>query len=174
MTRSTLPRLTLVLGGARSGKSKYAEEMIGETPPPWLYLATAEALDDEMRERIEHHRSRRDTRWRTLDAPHDLANALAKAGGDGCPILIDCLTLWLSNTLLTDGDVAQASEELIAALAAAPGPVVAVSNEVGFGLVPDTPLGRTFRDAQGRLNQRVAAVADRVVLVVAGLPLVLK
>lgn len=169
-----LPRLTLVLGGARSGKSRYAEDLIQGAAPPWVYIATAEALDDEMRERIAQHRDRRDGRWLTIDAPRDLAGAIAKADGEGRPILIDCLTLWLSNTLLADADVEKACEDLTAVLAKARGPIVAVSNEVGFGLVPETPLGRRFRDAQGRLNQRVAKVADRVMLVAAGLPLTLK
>lgn len=174
MTFATFPRLTLVLGGARSGKSRHAEALIAETAPPWVYLATAEALDREMQERIAHHQGRRDPRWRTVEAPRDLAGAIAEVGADGQPVLIDCLTLWLSNTLLADGDVEGACDGLIAALTEAKGPIVAVSNEVGFGIVPDTPLGRRFRDAQGRLNQQVAAVADRVVLVAAGLPLVLK
>ena len=168
-----LPRLTLVLGGARSGKSRYAEQLITGTAPPWVYIATAEALDEEMRERIQHHRDRRDDDWRTVDAPRDLAGAIAGADA-GQPILIDCLTLWLSNTLLAEADVAAACDGVIGALSQARGPIVAVSNEVGFGLVPETPLGRRFRDAQGRLNQQVAAVADRVVLVAAGLPLTLK
>jgi adenosylcobinamide kinase / adenosylcobinamide-phosphate guanylyltransferase len=166
-----LPPLTLVLGGARSGKSRYAEQLITRLPAPWTYIATAEAWDDEMRERIAEHRARRVEGWHTVDAPRDLAAALVRAKG---PVLVDCLTLWLSNTMLAEGDVPAASAELVAVFAAAPGPVVAVSNEVGLGIVPDTPLGRRFRDAQGRLNQNVAAIADHVVLLAAGLPLVLK
>ena len=171
MNDAPLPRLTLVLGGARSGKSRHAEELIAGAAPPWVYIATAEALDDEMRDRIAHHRARRDGRWRTADAPLDLAGTIS--GLDG-PALIDCLTLWLSNVMLAERDVELESERLLAALAAAPGPLVAVSNEVGLGLVPETPLGRAFRDAQGRLNQRVAAAADRVIFMAAGLPLSLK
>lgn len=170
----SLPRLTLVLGGARSGKSRHAEDLIKSAAPPWSYIATAEALDEEMGERIALHRDRRDARWLTIDAPRDLARAIAKADAEGRPVLIDCLTLWLSNTMLADADVAQASADLAGVLSEARGPIVAVSNEVGFGLVPETALGRRFRDAQGRLNQQVAAVADRVVLVAAGLPLTLK
>lgn len=168
---TVLPRLTLVLGGARSGKSRHAELLVMQAPAPWTYLATAEALDAEMRERIAHHRNRRDARWQTRDAPLDLPNVLAELSG---PVLVDCLTLWLSNVMLAGRDVDGESEKLLAALAAAPGPVVAVSNEVGLGLVPETALGRAFRDAQGRLNQRVAAAADRVVFMAAGLPLSLK
>jgi len=164
-------RLTLVLGGARSGKSRYGEELVMQAPAPWTYVATAEALDDEMRRRIAHHRQRRDGRWRTLDAPLGLPGALREVSG---PVLVDCLTLWLSNVMLAGRSVEAESDELIAALGTAAGPVVAVSNEVGMGLVPETPLGRAFRDAQGRLNQRVAAAADRVVFMAAGLPLSLK
>ena len=116
---------------------------------------------------------RRDERWRTAEAPLQLVEAIS-APELPRPLLIDCLTLWLSNTLLAGADLTAASDRLIDALAAANGPMVAVSNEVGLGIVPDTPLGREFRDAQGWLNQRVAAVADRVVLLAAGLPLTLK
>ena len=168
---SELPRLTLVLGGARSGKSRYAEELLMRAPSPWTYVATAEAFDDEMRDRIAHHRARRDERWQTLDAPLALAATIPTLQK---PSLIDCLTLWLSNTMLAGRDVEAETGRLLTALEAAPGPLVAVSNEVGLGLVPETPLGRTFRDAQGRLNQKVAAAADRVVFMAAGLPLNLK
>jgi adenosylcobinamide kinase / adenosylcobinamide-phosphate guanylyltransferase len=171
MTDTPLPRLTLVLGGARSGKSRYGEELVGCTAPPWTYVATAEAWDDEMAERIAHHCGRRDARWQTLDVPLDLARAIAGLAGSA---LVDCLTLWLSNVMLAGRDVDTESEALLAALACAPGPLVVVSNEVGLGIVPDTPLGRAFRDAQGRLNQRVAAAADRVIFMAAGLPLNLK
>jgi adenosylcobinamide kinase/adenosylcobinamide-phosphate guanylyltransferase len=172
MPETPIPRLTLVLGGARSGKSRFAEELVMRVAPPWTYVATAEAFDDEMTERIAHHRQRRDANWQTLDAPRDLATAVS--GLAGGPALIDCLTLWLSNVMLAGGDVEAESERLLAALGSAPGPLVAVSNEVGLGLVPETPLGRAFRDAQGRLNQRVAAAADRVIFMAAGLPLSLK
>jgi adenosylcobinamide kinase/adenosylcobinamide-phosphate guanylyltransferase len=124
-----------------------------------------------MSQRIAHHRSRRDARWRTLDAPLDLAGAIAGLAG---PALIDCLTLWLSNVMLAGRDVEAESERLLAELTRTASTLVVVSNEVGLGLVPQTPLGRTFRDAQGRLNQRVAATADRVVFMAAGLPLSLK
>lgn len=171
---SALPRLTLVIGGARSGKSRYAEGIVRELPPPWLYVATAEALDDEMRERIAHHRNRRDERWQVVDAPHDLSETLQHLAEAHQPMLVDCLTLWLSNCLLADLDPDEVTDRLVAALEKVPGPVVLVTNEVGLGVVPDTPLGRRFRDAQGRLNQRVAGIADRVVMMVAGLPLTVK
>lgn len=168
------PRLSLVLGGARSGKSQYAETLVSSLPPPWIYVATAEALDHEMRDRIEHHRSRRGERWRTVDAPRNLPETIERLADAHQPMLIDCLTLWLSNCLLADHDLQEASDQLVATLEKASGPVVLVSNEVGWGVVPDTPLGRRFRDEQGRLNQRVASIADRVVMMVAGLPLTVK
>jgi adenosylcobinamide kinase / adenosylcobinamide-phosphate guanylyltransferase len=166
-----LPQLTLVLGGARSGKSRLAEAQIMQAPPAWTYIATAEAFDDEMRVRIAEHRARRDQRWLTVDAPYDLPERLLTLNG---PVLIDCLTLWLSNVMLAEQPVATRCTALIDALKAVPGPIVAVSNEVGLSIVPDNALGRRFRDAQGRLNQDVAAIADRVIFVAAGLPLVLK
>ena len=164
-------KLIFVLGGARSGKSRHAEELLMRAPAPWAYVATAEAFDDEMRERIARHRARRDDRWQTLDVPLELADAVAGRQG---PALIDCLTLWLSNVMLAGRDVEAEAGRLLATLAAAQGPLIMVSNEVGLGLVPETPLGRAFRDAQGRLNQQVAAGADRVIFMAAGLPLVLK
>jgi len=165
-------KLTLVIGGARSGKSRYAESLISALPPPWFYLATATASDDEMAERIKAHRTRRAAAWRTVEAPCDIAGALATCGK--APALVDCLTLWLSNLMLAEADVEAAVDRLEQALQAAAAPIVLVSNEVGFGIVPDHPLGRRFRDWQGIVNQRIAARADRVVLMVAGLPLVLK
>jgi adenosyl cobinamide kinase/adenosyl cobinamide phosphate guanylyltransferase len=163
---------TLVLGGARSGKSRYAESLITSLPPPWTYIATAEAGDEEMAARIEAHRARRGADWRTVEAPRDLAAALAACAK--MPVLIDCLTLWLSNLMLAEADIDAEIERLEQALARAAAPVVLVANEVGSGIVPEYPLGRRFRDLQGSLNQRMAAGADRVVLMVAGLPLVLK
>ena len=165
-------KLTFVLGGARSGKSRYAESVIGALPSPWFYLATATAGDDEMAARIKAHRARRAASWRTIEAPRDIAGALAACGK--APALIDCLTLWLSNLMLARADIEAEVERLEKTLQAAAAPVVLVANEVGFGIVPDHPLGRRFRDWQGLVNQRMAARADRVVLMVAGLPLVLK
>jgi adenosyl cobinamide kinase/adenosyl cobinamide phosphate guanylyltransferase len=164
--------LTLVLGGARSGKSRYAESLFAAWPPPWSYVATAEPGDDEMAARIEAHRARRGPDWQTIEAPRDLAAALATCGST--PVLVDCLTLWLSNLLLAGADIDQDVGRLDKSLAAATAPVVLVANEVGSGIVPDHLLGRKFRDLQGILNQRVAARADRVILMVAGLPLAVK
>ena len=169
---SSVAKLTLVLGGARSGKSRYAESLIAALPPPWIYVATAQAGDAEMTERIAAHRVRRGPQWHTLEVPRDLAAAL-KSCQTG-PVLIDCLTLWLSNLMLAGADIDATTAELDDVLAAAKAPVVLVANEVGSGIVPDHPLGRRFRDLQGLLNQRIAARAERVVLVVAGLPLAVK
>lgn len=168
-----LPRLTLVLGGARSGKSRYAEALVEAAAPRGLYCATAEAGDDEMRARIAAHRARRGPLWQTIEAPLDLAGAIAVALPER-PLLIDCLTLWLSNLLLAGRSPDAEFATLRASLRDAAGPIVLVANEVGLGLVPETPLGRRFRDEAGRLNQSIAAIAERVVFIAAGLPLVLK
>jgi adenosylcobinamide kinase/adenosylcobinamide-phosphate guanylyltransferase len=165
-------RLTLVLGGARSGKSRYAESLVTALPGPWIYVATAEARDAEMAERIAAHQARRGAGWRTLETPRDVVGAVTAHGTT--PLLVDCLTLWLANALLASADVDAEIERLEAALEQASAPLVLVANEVGFGIVPDNALGRRFRDLQGLLNQRIAARADRVVLVVAGLPLTIK
>lgn len=166
-------RLTLVLGGARSGKSRFAEGLLAATAPPWLYLATAQALDSEMAARIADHRARRGAGWETVEVAFGLADALA-AVPEGRPVLVDCLTLWLSNVLLAGRDVDAECGRLAAALARPRGPWVVVANEVGLGIVPENALARRFRDAAGWLNQQVAATADRVVLTVAGLPVEVK
>jgi len=171
VTKSPIPQLTLVLGGARSGKSRYAESLIAALPQPWIYVATAEAGDAEMAERIAAHQTRRGSGWRTIEAPHDVASVLASDGGT---ILIDCLTLWLSNRMLAGADMDAEIAGLETALDVHLSPAVLVSNEVGLGIVPDNELARRFRDLQGRLNQRIVARADRVVLMVAGLPIVVK
>ena len=163
----------LVLGGARSGKTAHALVSAEAVGLRRIYVATAEAGDAEMAERIARHRAERGAGWRTVEAPLDLVGALALAG-EADVVLVDCLTLWLSNLMLGGRDVGAATDGLLAALAEAEVPVVLVSNEVGMGLVPETPLGRAFRDAQGRLNQQVAAAVARVDFVVAGLPLRLK
>jgi adenosylcobinamide kinase / adenosylcobinamide-phosphate guanylyltransferase len=162
----------LVLGGARSGKSRHAESLITAAQPPWTYVATAEAGDEEMAGRIRVHRERRGAAWRTIEAPREIPAALAECAHT--PVLVDCLTLWLSNLMLARSDVDYEIGRLEKALAAMKAPVVVVANEVGLGIVPEYPLGRQFRDWQGILNQRMAAQADRVILMVAGLPLVVK
>jgi adenosylcobinamide kinase/adenosylcobinamide-phosphate guanylyltransferase len=170
---SPTPRLTLVLGGARSGKSRYAEALVMASPPPWIYVATAEAFDDEMTARIAEHRRRRDGQWQTVEAPLDLAAAIAGTPA-AAAMLVDCLTLWLNNMMFNDRDIDAEIAQLETALAGREAPSALVSNEVGSGIVPDNAKARRFRDLQGRLNQRIAARADRVVLMVAGLPMVLK
>jgi adenosylcobinamide kinase/adenosylcobinamide-phosphate guanylyltransferase len=169
-----LPPVTLVLGGARSGKSRYAERLVEGGAPAGTYCATAEAGDAEMAERIAAHRARRGPFWRTVEEPLALSPVIATETTPERPFLIDFLTLWLSNLLLAAKPVDKEADMLCGALRLAGGPVVLVANEVGLGLVPETALGRQFRDAAGRLNQQVAALADRVVFVAAGLPLVLK
>jgi len=172
--QSRLPATSLVLGGARSGKSRYAEQLVEHAACCGTYCATAEAADAEMAERIAAHRGRRGPFWRTVEVPLALARAISTEASPKRPLLVDCLTLWLSNLLLAGLEPEEEEDGLCRALRAADGPVVLVSNEVGMGLVPETPLGRQFRDAAGRLNQQVAALADRVIFVAAGLPLVLK
>jgi adenosylcobinamide kinase/adenosylcobinamide-phosphate guanylyltransferase len=174
LTGVRLPRVTLVLGGARSGKSRYAEALIEQASPVSLYLATAQALDDEMAERIRHHRARRGARWTTVEEPLDLAPRLrAEARGEQ-PILVDCLTLWLANLLEASRDADAETAALLEALPDLGVPLIFVANEVGLGIVPENALARAFRDHAGRLNQALAARAERVVFIAAGLPLLLK
>lgn len=165
--------LTFIIGGARSGKSAHAEKLVTACPAPWSYIATAQAYDDEMRDRITLHRSRRDEGWTTIDAPLDLAGAIG-ALPDNRAVLIDCLTLWLTNHMLAEHDIEAECRKLADVLSRPRGPWFVVSNDVGQGIVPDNALARRFRDAAGRLNQQVAAVADTVLLMVAGLPLKVK
>jgi adenosylcobinamide kinase / adenosylcobinamide-phosphate guanylyltransferase len=165
--------LALVLGGARSGKSRHAEALVTALPPPWLYIATGEPRDNEMAARIAEHRARRGAQWQTVEAPRDLAGAL-KAAPAGAVVLIDCLTLWLTNVMLAGADIDAEIARLERALVERLGATVLVANEVGLGIVPDNALARRFRDAAGRLNQRLAAAADRVVLLVAGIPVTVK
>ena len=168
-----LPGLTLVLGGAASGKSAFAESLVTETGRTPVYLATAQAHDDEMRLKIDRHKDRRGQGWHTVEAPLDPGRALAAIGSDRA-VLVDCATMWLSNQLLADNDLPQAEAELVEGLALCPAPVVIVSNEVGLSVVPENALARRFRQAQGELNQTLAAKADLVVNVIAGLPMALK
>ena len=165
---------TLVLGGARSGKSAFAEKMIGDSGLTPIYLATATADDDEMRNRIVHHRTQRGDGWITVEEPLALVDALTREATHGRAVLVDCLTLWLSNLMFAERDPDVEARRLTRFLGVAKYPVVLVSNEVGLGLVPETPLGRNFRDAQGRLNQIIAANVPNVVFIAAGLPLWLK
>jgi adenosylcobinamide kinase/adenosylcobinamide-phosphate guanylyltransferase len=165
---------TLVLGGARSGKSAFAERIIAESGLARVYLATATADDGEMQDRIAHHRNRRGPDWTTVEEPLALIDALTQVSRPGSAILVDCLTLWLSNLMLAGRDPDVETKRLTRFLGVAANPVVLVSNEVGLGIVPESRLGRDFRDAQGRLNQAVASVVPNVVFVAAGLPLWLK
>jgi adenosylcobinamide kinase/adenosylcobinamide-phosphate guanylyltransferase len=171
---ASLPPATLVLGGARSGKSRFAESLIRAAPGPWVYLATAEPGDGEMAARIHRHRERRGEGWRTLEEPLDLPDALVRGADEGAAILVDCLTLWVSNLMGAGRGVGAETERLIAALPRLRVPVIFVSNEVGLGIVPDNALARAFRDEAGRVNQAAAAAADRVYFVAAGLPLAMK
>lgn len=168
-----LPSLTLVLGGAASGKSAFAEQLCFETQKARIYVATAQAFDDEMRAKIADHKIQRGDGWTTVETPIDVAGALGGRTADEV-VLLDCATLWLSNVLLEQRDVAAETAALIAALSACPAPVVVVSNEVGHGIVPDNALARQFRNAQGRLNQALSAQAGLAVQVIAGLPQTLK
>jgi adenosylcobinamide kinase / adenosylcobinamide-phosphate guanylyltransferase len=168
VTGQTKAHLTFVLGGARSGKSAHAEALIEALPGPWAYIATAQAFDSEMRARIAEHQGRRPAGWRTVEAPTDLPGALATPA----PVLVDCLTLWVTNLMLAGREPDWPA--LLAALDAREAPAVIVSNEVGLGIVPDNALARAFRDTAGRLHQQVAARADRVVFMVAGLAMVVK
>jgi adenosylcobinamide kinase / adenosylcobinamide-phosphate guanylyltransferase len=165
---------TLVLGGARSGKSAFAERLMQGCGRRLVYLATATPGDDEMRTRIAHHRTRRGDGWRTVEEPLELAQTLARESAADSAVLVDCLTLWLSNIMHAGREIETETRQLAEWLRHAQNPVVLVSNEIGLGLVPETPLGRRFRDAQGRLNQAVAAAVANVVFVAAGLPLRLK
>ena len=167
------PSITLVLGGAASGKSSFAENICFETEKPRYYIATAQAFDDEMRAKISDHQAQRGAGWTTIEAPLDVAEALQSCP-TGSVVLLDCATLWLSNMMLAERDVTAAGAALCAAIGACPAQVVIVSNEVGHGVVPDNALARQFRNAQGRLNQALAAQAGVVVQVIAGLPQVLK
>jgi adenosylcobinamide kinase/adenosylcobinamide-phosphate guanylyltransferase len=167
-------RVTFLLGGARSGKSRMAQELAEAQAGELVFLATGQAFDAEMTERIARHQADRGPRWRTVECPLDLPAAIHAEARPGRVLLVDCLTLWASNLLLSDRDIEAASDALVAALAASPCPVLLVSNEVGMGIVPDNALARRFRDQAGRMNRQVAAVADRAVLVMAGLAVELK
>jgi adenosylcobinamide kinase/adenosylcobinamide-phosphate guanylyltransferase len=164
----------LVLGGARSGKSRYALALVEAVRSEHIFIATAEALDDEMSHRIERHKRDRGSSWETVEAPLQLPEAISQAGASDKAVLVDCLTLWLSNVMGANLDVVRETDRLVESIESATVPLVLVSNEVGMGIVPESPLGRDFRDEQGRLNQRIAACCDRVDFVAAGLPITLK
>jgi adenosylcobinamide kinase/adenosylcobinamide-phosphate guanylyltransferase len=163
----------LILGGARSGKTSRA---LGLAEPfaKRIYIATAEALDDEMATRIKAHRLERGAAWRTIEAPLNLPATIENLSSGDSICVVDCLTLWLSNLIGAGSDVDAAMDALCRVIPASKPKLVLVSNEVGLGLVPETLLGRAFRDHQGRLNQAIAAVCDRVEFIAAGLPLILK
>lgn len=163
-----------VLGGARSGKSRYAQARAEASALDRLFVATAQAFDAEMRDRIDRHQADRDASWTTIEAPLDLAAVITGHARPGRVMLIDCLTLWTSNLLLAERDIFAATDDLVQALGQAGGPVILVANEVGLGIVPDNALGRRFRDEAGIVNQRIAAACAEVQFLAAGLPLMLK
>lgn len=163
-----LPSMTLVLGGAASGKSKIAENLIVNSGLAPVYLATARIWDSEIELKVNVHRARRGPDWTVIDAPVDLTTPLAQANADQA-ILLDCATMWLTNLMMDDHDIDRAQRDAMRAIASCLAPVVIVSNEVGQGIVPDNALARRFREAQGRLNILLAAKADCVLHVVAGL-----
>lgn len=166
-----MAEVTLILGGGRSGKTAHA---LASCPAPHCYIATAQAFDEEMETRIAAHKRERGESWALAEAPLDLVTAITVEAAEGRSLLIDCLTLWLSNLMHQNKTLDEETDKLIAAIHTAPGRVVMVSNEIGLGLVPMEKLSREFRDAQGRLNQRIAAAADHVRFIAAGLPLTLK
>jgi len=170
----TIHRRVLVLGGARSGKTRFAQQWAEASSATPILIATAQALDDEMRKRIAHHQSDRGSSWQTQEEPLELVSAIREHAGPSRIILVDCLTLWLSNLMLEGRDVSREITALVAMLETIAGPVLLVSNEVGQGIVPATSLGRAFRDEQGRLNQSIAEACDAVVFVAAGCPVLLK
>lgn len=165
--------VTLVLGGARAGKSAFAEGL-AQAWERRVYLATAVATDDEMTARIASHQARRGSGWRTVEEPLELSEAVRRESALGTGLLVECLTVWLGNLMHHGRDVDPACQALLESLGAAVGPVVLVANEVGLGIVPDNPMARAFRDHAGRLNQAAARAADRVFFVAAGIPMVLK
>jgi adenosylcobinamide kinase/adenosylcobinamide-phosphate guanylyltransferase len=164
----------LILGGARSGKTRRALTLAESSGKAPVYIATAQAFDGEMQDRIDRHKAERGDAWRTIEAPLDLPDAISAATAPDTVLLVDCLTLWLSNLTFAQRDIIAQTDHLIQALKDAAGPVLVVSNEVGLGIVPDNALARQFRDDQGRLNQSVAAAVDHVEFIAAGLPLTIK
>ena len=163
----------LVTGGARSGKSRFAEERALLPGTPLIYIATAQAFDEEMESRIKEHQDRRGDEWHTINEPLELAEALRKTDGQGT-CLVDCLTIWLSNLMFSEKDIPQATKALVDAITTRQDDVIFVTNEVGAGIVPENALARRFRDEAGRLNQTVAKTVDEVYACISGMPLKLK
>ena len=163
----------LVTGGARSGKSSFAEKRTKQLGSSLMYIATSEIIDSEMEKRVAEHQARRGSEWQTLHAPLKLAEALSETDGKG-PCLVDCLTIWLNNLIFHNEDTVVATKELIKVLEKRSDPVVLVTNEVGSGIVPENALARRFRDEAGRMNQIISQVADEVYLSVSGIPLQIK
>lgn len=168
------PFAALILGGARSGKSRFGEGLITGSTGDFVYVATAEARDEEMAERITHHQNRRGTDWRLIEEPLDLPGVLRNRVSENDVVLIDCLTLWLGNLMEAQEDIASATSNMLAAIKTCPARLVFISNEVGQGIVPDNALARQFRDEAGWLHQSLATEIDAVLVVMAGLPLILK
>ena len=168
------PFAALILGGARSGKSRYGEQLVENARGRHVYIATAQARDSEMRDRISHHQKRRGSKWSLIEEPLALGDIIRHQVTDDQCVLVDCLTLWLSNLMGAEKNIEASVDDLIAALRTCKGQLVFISNEVGQGIVPDNAMARLFRDEAGRMHQRLAEVCDAAVMVVAGLPLVLK
>ncbi len=166
--------VTLVLGGACSGKSKFAEQLVLESGLEPVYVATAQIWDEEMRDRIDEHVKRRGNKWHLVEATHDLEAALQQADDASRGIIVDCLTLWLTNLLLAEADIHARFASLLEQLKSMQAPVVLVSSEVGMGIVPENKMARVFRDHAGRLHQDLAEMATEVFLVAAGLPIKIK
>lgn len=164
--------ICFILGGAKSGKSQYAEQLVMQHAAPWIYLATGRAWDEEMRHKISLHQKRRGKGWVTLEEAIDISAVINQL--DQQPVLIDCLTLWLTNLMMEEKDIPQETERLVKALAAYQGRVVLVSNEVGQGIVPENPLARRFVNEAGILHQRIAAIAEEFTVMQAGYPLKLR
>lgn len=169
-----MTRSLLVLGGARSGKSRYGQQRAEALPGRHIFVATAEAWDDEMRDRVTRHRADRSALWETVETPLELPAAIEGQCGRQAVVLVDCLTLWATNLLLGEYDADHATRKLCRAIAGFDGPIILIANEVGLGIVPDNALARRFRDVAGQINQAVAQAVEEVVFVAAGLPLQLK
>ena len=163
----------LVTGGARSGKSVFAEKRTKQLGSSLIYIATSEVIDSEMRKRVEEHQARRGSEWQTLHAPINLTEALIETDGKG-PCLVDCVTFWLNNLIFHDEDIDAATKELITVLNERSDPVVLVTNEVGSGIIPENALARRFCDEAGRLNQTISQIADEVYVSISGIPLQIK